>query len=138
MAGKFPCPEAIASAQLTQLRALLKQILPGNRFYAQKFSGLTKSLTRLADFSRFPFTTKQELVEDQHRNPIFGTNLSFPLERYTRFHQTSGTTATPVRWLDTPESWNWMVENWCEVFRAAKIGAHERVNFAFTFGPLIE
>ena len=26
-----------------------------------------------------------------------------------------------MRWLDTPESWNWMLENWSQVYRAAGI-----------------
>src|SRR5437870_640677 len=69
--------------------------------------------------------------------PPYGTNLTFPLERYTRFHQTSGTTGAPLRWLDTPESWNWMVESWTEVFRAAGATASDRVFFAFSFGPFI-
>src|SRR5213078_2096827 len=84
-----------------------------------------------------PFTTKQEIAEDQRAHPPYGTNLTFPLERYTRFHQTSGTTGAPLRWLDTPESWNWMVESWMEIFRAAGISASERVYFAFSFGPFI-
>src|SRR5262249_37611068 len=41
------------------------------------------------------------------------------------------------RWLDTPESWDWMVENWCEVFRAAGVGKNDRIYFAFSFGPFI-
>ncbi|MEO7299966.1 MAG: thiamine phosphate synthase, partial [Verrucomicrobiota bacterium] len=84
-----------------------------------------------------PFTTKQELVADQQKIPPFGSNLTFPLENYTRFHQTSGTTGTPLRWLDTPESWNWMVENWVEVFRAAGVEATDKIYFAFSFGPFI-
>ncbi len=53
-----------------------------------------------------PLTTKGELVEDQMRHPPFGTDLTFPAERYIRIHQTSGTTGKPMYWLDTEESWN--------------------------------
>ena len=70
-------------------------------------------------------------------DPPFGTNLTYPLTCYTRFHQTSGTTGQPLRWLDTPASWEAMVENWMDVFRAATIGAADRVYFAFSFGPFI-
>ena len=136
--SKFLTREEIATAQLAQLRQLLKKILPGNRFYQQKFSGIKTSLASLEDFSnRFPFTTKTELVEDQLAHPLYGTNLTFPLKNYTRLHQTSGTTSAPLRWLDTPESWNWMCESWQEIFRVAGVGAGDRIYFAFSFGPFI-
>lgn len=132
--------ETIANSQLEQLRSLVAELIPANRFYSRKFeqAGVTFDIASLADFSaRFPFTTKRELVDDQFANPLFGTNLTYPLERYTRFHQTSGTTGAPLRWLDTPESWDWMVESWMEIFRAAGTQAADRVYFAFSFGPFI-
>lgn len=135
-----PDRAAIKAGQLEQLRSLVAELFPGNKFYSRKLQdrGVTFDVASLADFSaRFPFTTKQELVEDQLRHPPFGTNLTYPLERYTRFHQTSGTTGTPLRWLDTAESWDWMLESWMQVFRAAGVGAGDRVFFAFSFGPFI-
>jgi phenylacetate-CoA ligase len=119
---------------------LLEALVPDNSFYTRKFStaGVTANVKSLDEFSeRFPFTTKQELADNQCAQPPYGTNLTFPLERYTRFHQTSGTTGAPLRWLDTPESWNWMVENWTEILRAAGAASGDRVFFAFSFGPFI-
>ena len=136
----FPARSAIASSQREQLRRLLAVLVPANSFYTRKFSraGVTATVTCLDKFSeKFPFTTKQELAEDQRAQPPYGTNLTFPLERYTRFHQTSGTVGAPLRWLDTPESWNWMVENWIEILRAAGATSGDRVFFAFSFGPFI-
>src|SRR6266516_2113607 len=136
----FPARSAIASSQREQLRRLLAALVPANSFYTQKFSraGVTATVTDLDEFSeKFPFTTKQELADDQSAQPPYGTNLTFPLERYTRFHQTSGTTGAPLRWLDTPESWRWMVENWIEILRAAGATSGDRVFFAFSFGPFI-
>src|SRR5437773_4989331 len=103
---------------MEQLRALLGALLPSNQFYAAKFdsAGVHKKVSSLADyFDRFPFTSKHDLVQDQHAHPPYGTNLTYPLDRYTRCHQTSGTTAAPLRWLDTPESWNSMLANWEQV-----------------------
>src|SRR5438105_1509101 len=130
----------IASAQLEQLRSLLAELFPANQFYSRKLNsaGITFDLASLQDFSsRFPFTTKTELAADQSAHPPFGTNLTYPLERYNHYHQTSGTTAAPLRWLDTPESWDWMVENWIEILRAAGATSGDRVFFAFSFGPFI-
>ncbi len=138
--GLHPSRSAITTGQLEQLRSLVAELFPGNAFYSQKFNaaGITFDVASLDDFSRrFPFTTKSELVENQRAHPPFGTNLTYPLDRYTRFHQTSGTTGTPLRWLDTPESWEGMLESWTEVYRAAGVGRGDRVYFAFSFGPFI-
>ena len=138
--GAHPDRMAMMANQLDQLRSLLAELIPANVFYTRKLQshGATFDVASLEDYSaRFPFTTKPELVEDQRRNPPFGTNLTYPLNRYTRFHQTSGTSGTPLRWLDTPESWDGMVEDWMNVFRAAGVAAGDRVYFAFSFGPFI-
>jgi len=138
--ASYPSRAAIASEQLEQLRSLVTELFPGNKFYTNKLNaeGITFDIASLEDFSaRFPFTTKRELVEDQLAHPPFGTNLTYPLERYTRYHQTSGTTGSPLRWLDTAESWEVMVESWAEIFRAAGARTGDRVYFAFSFGPFI-
>jgi phenylacetate-CoA ligase len=136
----FPNRAAIAAGQLEQLRSLVAELFPGNQFYAQKLNaaGITFDIASLADFSeRFPFTTKNEIVQDQKAQPPFGTNLTYPVERYTRYHQTSGTAGVPLRWLDTEESWGWMVESWTEILRVAGARPGDRAYFAFSFGPFI-
>src|SRR5262245_15081015 len=114
MADRTPSPRAaIEIGQLEQLRTLIAELFPANPFYTRKLqsAGVTFDVASLQDFSaRFPFTTKQELADDQRHHPPFGTNLTYPLDRYIRFHQTSGTSGAPLRWLDTPESWDGMVE----------------------------
>ena len=135
----------IEAAQLRQLDALLRAILPRNRFYAQKLAAAGFSRRRRAAslpelLARIPFTTKAELVADQTAHPPFGTHHTFPLARYSRFHQTSATTGTPLRWLDTAADWSAMVDTWTQVYRAAGIGgsAPDRVFFPFSFGPFID
>ncbi|MCP5120123.1 MAG: phenylacetate--CoA ligase, partial [bacterium] len=81
--------------------------------------------------------SKQELVDDQLEHPPYGTNLTYPLERYTRFSQTSGTSSTSMRWLDTPESWQWMLDCWKRVYRSAGVTAADHILFAFSFGPFL-
>jgi phenylacetate-CoA ligase len=135
-----PNRTAIATDQLEQLRSLVTELFPANKFYSSKLNaaGITFDIASLEDFStRFPFTSKPELIQDQLAHPPFGTNLTYPLESYTRFHQTSGTTGTPLRWLDTPEGWDVMVESWAKILRAAGAKAGDRIYFAFSFGPFI-
>lgn len=140
MISPVPSRREIESGQLEQLRSLVAELIPANPFYTRKFQavGVTFDVASLQDFSaRFPLTTKPEIAADQRQHPPFGTNLTYPLDRYTRFHQTSGTSGAPLRWLDTPESWEGMVESWMDVFRAAGVKAGDRVFFAFSFGPFI-
>jgi phenylacetate-CoA ligase len=138
--GLHPARAEIRAGQLEELRSLVAELFPGNSFYTKKLNaaGVTFDVASLEDFSqRFPFTAKSELVEDQLAHPPYGTGLTYPLSHYTRFHQTSGTMGTPLRWLDTADSWEWMLESWGEVFRAAGVTASDRIYFAFTFGPFI-
>ncbi len=126
--------------QEDRLRALLAVAREGNRFQQRRLASLPGGweIGSLGDFAaRFPLTTKAELVADQAATPPFGTNLSAPLEAYTRLHQTSGTSGSPLRWLDTPADWTALTECWVEVFQAAGVGRGDRVFFAFSFGPFL-
>ena len=148
----------ITAHQLARLQDGLARIFPLNHFYRQKLQasgregfkrapqaslrgpyGINQppTLETLADLSRLPFTTKQELVTDQEAYPLFGTNLTYPLSAYIRFHQTSGTTGHPLKILDTEESWDWWAECWTKVYRAAGVSRDDIVFLAFGFGPFI-
>src|SRR5439155_22521877 len=87
------------------------------------------------ELTTLPLTTKAELVADQSAHPPWGTALTEEIARYTRYHQTSSTTGSPLKWLDTPESWQWALECWKAVYRGARVGAGDRILFAFSFGP---
>ena len=135
MAGPLSKPDK--SGQFAQLQALLATISQTNLFYAGKLRR-AGYLHRLDEFfERMPFTSKQELIEDQHANPPFGSNLTYPIERYTRLWQTSSTSGQPLYWLDTPESLRWMLDNWARVYHAAGVVAEDRIFFAFSFGLFI-
>lgn len=136
----FPDRSTVEAHQLAKLRALLATLLPNNPFYSGRCraAGVHPNLASLEEFfERVPFTLKQELVNDQRDYPPYGSNLSYPLGRYTRFSQTSGTMGQPMRWLDTPESWDWMLDNWAQVYRAADVTAKDGIFFAFSFGPFL-
>lgn len=131
---------ALESLQLKKLQALLKTTLASNAFYSAKFglAGVSADLDGLEDFSaRVPFTAKQEFVDDQLRNPPYGSNLTYPLTSYSRFHQTSGSASAPIRWLDTPESWARLLDCWDRIFEAAGVNGEDRLFFPFSFGPFL-
>ena len=123
------------AAQLDRLRALFDEMLGTNRFQSARLGSVPE--IDKETFFRLPFLTKQELVADQAAHPPFGSNLTYPLERYTRYHQTSGTSGEPLRVLDTPETWDWWGRCWLEVLRGAGVTERDRAFFAFSFAPSI-
>jgi phenylacetate-CoA ligase len=125
--------------QNQRLRSLIDE-LGTNHFYQEKSraAGLDLSGIECAEELRsLPFTTKQELVDEQIEHPPFGRLLTYPLSRYRYFHQTSGTTGQPLKWLDTEESWQWWLRCWGYVYRGAGVTSDDVVFCAFSFGPYI-
>ena len=125
--------------QNERLRSLIKE-LTTNRFYQDKFrsAGVDPEQVRAyEDLRALPFTTKSELVRQQLDHPPFGQLLTYSLSSYRYFHQTSGTTGSPLKWLDTEESWQWFTRSWGYVYRGAGVTENDVVFCAFSFGPYI-
>ncbi|MCS7166870.1 MAG: AMP-binding protein [Gemmatales bacterium] len=128
--------EALRAWQLERLRAMLTEILLRNRFYQRKL-GQFPLPRSLDEMSAWPFTTKDELLADQRQHPPYGSNLTYPVARYVRVHQTSGSTAQPLRWPDTPENWEWLMQCWRWIFQVVGLRAGDRLFFPFSFGPFL-
>lgn len=134
---RAPRPE-IESWQRDALRAQIGVLLEHNAFYRDKLAAAgIRDAGAVRDVRALPFTTKRELCDDQAAHPPYGRALTFPLDRYVRVHQTSGTTGSPLRWLDTAESWAWFTAGWRRIYEAAGVGPGDRVFFAFSFGLFI-
>src|SRR2546422_7998572 len=127
--------DQLRAMQLAKLRAGLSDVLATNAFWRARLH----DVRGWDDFERLPLTTKSELVADQAAAPPFGTNLTYPVDRYVRLHQTSGSSGGhPLRWLDTADSWDWCARIWAEhVYRAAGATGADRVFCAFSFGPFL-
>src|SRR3990170_3580503 len=124
--------ERLRALQWQRVTALAREVFPANPFIKRKWeaAGLrsVEDLRSWEDFYALPFTTKSEYVVDQAERPPFGTNLTYPVERYVRVHQTSGTTGLPIRWLDTKESWNWLARCWCYALRLIEVGRERGID----------
>jgi phenylacetate-CoA ligase len=126
--------------QAQRLSQLVAAAVPANAFWTKKFAAAgcrPEDLQTPADLPRLPTTQKKELIEDQVATPPYGTNLTQPVSDYSRLHQTSGTTSTPLRWLDTPASWEWVTSCWRQIFGITQTTAGDVVAFPFSFGPFL-
>jgi phenylacetate-CoA ligase len=128
--------ELLRALQLEKLNRLLQNILPHNRFYAEKLSSVQMPLASLDELASLPFTFKQELALDLPSHD-FAANLTYPLEHYVRYHRTSGTRGRPMVVLDTPQDWQWWMDVWQYVLDSAEIGPEDRALLAFSFGPFV-
>jgi phenylacetate-CoA ligase len=115
---------------------LLGLVLERNPFQRARVAAL--GLGPRPALAELPPLEKQELVLDQHRNPPFGTNLTYPLERYTQLHQTSGTTGPPLRVLDTADDWAWWRSLFADTLSVTGVSRGDRVALAFSFGPHVQ
>lgn len=125
----------LAQFQLARLNGLFAKILPQNQFYAQKLTGVRLPLSSLDEVNHLPFTTKDELICEGPYD--CAANLTWPIDRYVRFHRTSGTHGRPLVVLDTAEDWQWWLDAWQYVLDTAELSPADRVAMLFSFGPFI-
>jgi phenylacetate-CoA ligase len=127
---------ALAHLQLEKLNNLLAEVHAHNAFYQRKLAGTPTQLQSLDQLATLPQTIKQELQPQTGDEP-FAANRTYPIERYVRCHQTSGTSGRPLVVVDTAEDWRWWIEAWEYVLDSAQVTAADRALLAFSFGPFV-
>ena len=128
--------EQLDALKLERLRGLVREILPHNRFYAAKLSRVPAELPSLAALEDWPFTFKEELVGAAAATGGPG-NLTWPSDRYVRFHQTSGTHGRPLPVFDTADDWAWWMACWQSILDRGGVRSGDRVLVASSFGPYV-
>lgn len=130
--------ETIRALQLEKLKKMLERVCATNPFYRKKFAEAEVTagdIRVLEDLVKLPYALKGEFQQDQANNPPYGSNLTEPLKDYVRFHQTTGTTGKPLKWLDTREGWDWRGKCAAMSLTASGITAEDTIFFPFAFGP---
>ncbi|HEX3998194.1 MAG TPA: AMP-binding protein [Pirellulales bacterium] len=129
-------PRALGRHQLRRLNELLDRILPENRFYSEKLGEIQRPVRSLDELAAWPFTYKTDLLGSHHEHDL-AVNRTWPVDRYSRLHRTSGTHGRPLVVLDTAEDWQWWIECWQFVLDAAEVTPQDVVLMAFSFGPFV-
>ncbi len=132
--------DEIRRLQEEKLKAIVQHAWDRSQFYRRKFeeANLTPEKIRsLDDIRLLPFTTKEDLREDQRLFPPWGGMLTRPFEECQRVHQTSGTTGQPLRVVDTEEDWTKFCHMHARMLYAYGVRKTDMVMPAFGFGPFI-
>ena len=126
--------------QSERLREQVRHAAANSPFYGRKFkaAGVKPTLIRTtADLPRLPFTTKDELKENQAAKPPWGDVLAVPLAEVLRVHLTSATTGRPLAFLDTREDWRGFFHSYARSLYAYGVRKTDMVMAAFSYGPWI-
>ncbi len=132
--------ESLETRRWERFRSMMTEVLASNSFWKSKLAESPvdpREVNSWEAFRQLPFCTKHELVADQTAHPLYGTNLTYPRNQYCRYHQTSGTTGQPMRWLDTSACWDWFMECWRQIYDAVGLTEDDVLAFPFSFGPFI-
>ncbi|PYN08730.1 MAG: phenylacetate--CoA ligase [Candidatus Rokuibacteriota bacterium] len=105
-------------------------------FYRRKLAG-APTVKTLEDLARLPFTTKDELKDNQAAKPPWGDVLAVPFEDVLRIHMTSATTGRPLAFLDTAEDWYGFYHSYARALHAFGVRKADMVMAAFSYGPWI-
>ncbi len=147
MASRYLEPEierrsraAMTRWQSARLREQVRHAAAHSPFYRRKLeaAGVNPARIRgLEDLSRLPFTTKDELKDNQAAKPPWGDVLAVPLADVLRVHLTSATTGRPLAFLDTREDWYGFYHSYARSLHAYGVRRGDMVMAAFSYGPWI-
>lgn len=132
--------ETLRRLQEERLRQQVVHAYTRSAFYRRKLDGAgvrPEDIKTLEDLARLPFTTKDELKQDQAEHPLWGTLLAVPFEECLRVHMTSATTGRPLAFLDTREDWYGFYRSYARSLWAFGVRPSDMVMAAFSYGPWI-
>ena len=120
--------------QAEKLRRLVQRAWDESPFHRRLYerAGVhPQQIRTLDDIRRLPFMTREEWMECQAAQPMFGDMITRPREEAIRYHLTSGTSGRqPLRVLDSRKDWAWIGEAWCYGFWAFDVRPADVVFFA--------
>ncbi len=132
--------ETLRQLQASRLAEQVTHAYAHSAFYRAKLDAAgvaPEHIKTLDDVTRLPFTTKDELKQDQAEHPLWGTLLAVEFAKCVRVHMTSATTGRPLAFLDTREDWYGFYHSYARSLWAFGIRPSDMVMAAFSYGPWI-
>lgn len=132
--------ERMREFQFAKFKRVVDWVYAKSPLYKRKFDAAgfkPGDLARWEDIARVPLLTKDD-YRCQGKDPFpYGDTLCVPLEDVTVFHQTSGTTGTPVYQPDTWADWEWWSECWATIMWAQGFRPSDRLFLPFGYNIFV-
>lgn len=132
--------EKLRALQLAKMKNVVEWVYAKSPLYRRKFDAAgfkPGHLRTWDDISKVPLLTKDD-YRCQGKDPFpYGDTLCVPLDKVTVFHQTSGTTGTPVYQPDTWADWEWWSECWATILWAQGFRPSDRVFLPFGYNIFV-
>lgn len=133
--------EDLRRFQIHKFREMCIYVYNHSAYYKRRFTeaGLAlkdlENIKSITDAARIPISAKSDFVSAQNgKEPFpYGEMLTVPIEQITEYHQTSGTTGSPMRWGDTWADWEWFSDAWATSLYSRGLRNHDRVYIAFPY-----
>ena len=110
---------------------------PFHRRLYEKAGVTSEEVQTLDDLQRLPFMTRQDWMDCQAEQPLFGDLITRPREEAIRYHLTSGSSGRqPLRVLDSRKDWSWIADMWCYGFWGFGVTAVGHSRLANDLAPL--
>ncbi len=106
-------PAQLEALQAARLRNMVRYVYAATPFWRRKLDKAKvhpEQIRGLADLSKIPFCTKEELQSDQAEHPPFGSYLGIDRSKLTKFMTTSGTTGKPLRRVFSGRDWSYVLD----------------------------
>lgn len=134
-------PDELQAVQLFKLKRIVTWAYDHAPFYREKFdrAGVKPAdIQTLADLQKLPLTEKAEWLEAQgDKLSEFGTFLAMDESEIVRYHQTSGTTGSPIRLAFGHRDWNFWMECWGHGLTAAGLTNQDRIFVSFPYNLFV-
>ena len=133
--------EQLQALQLAKLQRTAQWAYARSPFHQRRFDAAgfhPDQLKSLDDLRRIPYMTREEWMDSQVEQPLFGALPTTGQENAIRYHLTSGTSGrVPIRVLDSMKDWEWIAEMWGYGFWGFGVRPEDVVYFAFGYGSFI-
>jgi phenylacetate-CoA ligase len=133
--------EQLQALQLAKLQRTARWAYAQSPFHQRRFEAAgfhPDQLKSLDDLRRIPYMTREEWMDSQVEQPLFGALPTTSQENAIRYHLTSGTSGrVPIRVLDSMKDWEWIAEMWGYGFWGFGVRPADVVYFAFGYGSFI-
>jgi phenylacetate-CoA ligase len=133
--------EQLQELQLAKLQRTARWAYAQSPFHQRRFDAAgfhPDQLKSLDDLRRIPYMTREEWMDSQVEQPLFGALPTTSQENAIRYHLTSGTSGrVPIRVLDSMKDWEWIAEMWGYGFWGFGVRPADVVYFAFGYGSFI-